>query len=64
MERIDHLYEDPHHKDTKFFLHYGDMTDSMNLVRLIQEAQPTEIFNLAAQSHVRSQLRNTRIHGK
>ncbi|HEX4411000.1 MAG TPA: GDP-mannose 4,6-dehydratase [Xanthobacteraceae bacterium] len=52
-ERIDHLYEDPHGSGVHFFLHYGDMTDSTNLIRIIQEVQPTEIYNLAAQSHVR-----------
>ncbi len=51
-DRVDHLYQDPHEGDTKFFLHYGDMTDSTNLIRLVQETQPTEIYNLAAQSHV------------
>lgn len=51
-QRVDHLYEDPHEKKTRFFLHYGDMTDATNLIRLIQETQPTEIYNLAAQSHV------------
>jgi GDPmannose 4,6-dehydratase len=51
-DRIDHLYRDPHEKDVKFFLHYGDMTDSTNLIRLIQEIQPDEIYNLAAMSHV------------
>ncbi len=51
-ERVDHLYVDPHLPDTNFFLHYGDMTDATNLIRLIQETQPTEIYNLAAQSHV------------
>ena len=51
-QRVDHLYVDPHVKDAKFFLHYGDMTDATNLIRLIQESQPTEIYNLAAQSHV------------
>jgi GDPmannose 4,6-dehydratase len=51
-QRVDHLYVDPHEEDTRFFLHYGDMTDATNLIRLIQEAQPTEIYNLAAQSHV------------
>ncbi len=51
-QRVDHLYVDPHEQDTRFFLHYGDMTDATNLIRLIQEAQPTEIYNLAAQSHV------------
>jgi GDPmannose 4,6-dehydratase len=51
-ERIDHLYEDPHKAGTRFFLHYGDLTDSTNLIRLVQETQPDEIYNLAAQSHV------------
>ena len=51
-DRIDHLYKDPHEEDVDFFLHYGDMTDSMNLTRIIQEVQPDEIYNLAAQSHV------------
>ncbi len=50
--RVDHLYVDPHVEDVKYFLHYGDMTDATNLIRLIQESQPTEIYNLAAQSHV------------
>ena len=50
--RIDHLYQDPHEEKTRFHLHYGDMIDSTNLIRLIQEIQPTEIYNLAAQSHV------------
>lgn len=51
-QRIDHLYKDPHEDQVKFFLHYGDMTDSTNLIRIIQQVQPTEIYNLAAQSHV------------
>jgi len=51
--RVDHLYQDPHSTGVRFFLHYGDMTDSTNLIRIIQEVQPTEIYNLAAQSHVR-----------
>jgi len=51
-ERIDHLYVDPHQPAVRFFLHYGDMTDATNLIRLAQEVQPTEIYNLAAQSHV------------
>jgi len=51
--RVDHLYQDPHGSSVRFFLHYGDMTDSTNLIRIIQEVQPTEIYNLAAQSHVR-----------
>lgn len=52
-ERIDHLYQDPHEKDVRFKLHYGDMTDSTNLIRIIQETQPDEIYNLAAMSHVK-----------
>lgn len=51
--RIDHLYQDVHQKNLKFKLHYGDLTDSTNLIRLIQEIQPDEIYNLAAQSHVK-----------
>ncbi|MBM3393078.1 MAG: GDP-mannose 4,6-dehydratase [Betaproteobacteria bacterium] len=51
-ERIDHLYRDPHEKGVRFFLHYGDMTDSSSLVRIVQQVQPDEIYNLAAQSHV------------
>lgn len=52
-DRIDHLYQDPHAKDVRLKLHYGDMTDSMNLTRIIQEVQPDEIYNLAAMSHVK-----------
>lgn len=52
-DRINHLYQDPHEQDVKFFLHYGDMTDSTNLIRIIQQVQPDEIYNLAAQSHVK-----------
>ena len=51
-DRIDHLYQDPHESGVKMILHYGDMTDATNLIRIIQEVQPTEIYNLAAQSHV------------
>lgn len=51
--RIDHLYKDLHESDVRFFLHYGDMTDSTNLIRIIQDVQPDEIYNLAAQSHVK-----------
>jgi len=51
-DRIDHLYQDRHQKDVRFFLHHGDLTDSSSLIRIIQETQPDEIFNLAAQSHV------------
>ena len=50
--RIDHLYHDPHEKNVRFFLHHGDLTDSSNLIRLIKQTQPDEIYNLAAQSHV------------
>ncbi len=52
-QRIDHLYQDPHEKNVRFQLHYGDMTDSSNLIRIIQETQPDEIYNLAAMSHVK-----------
>jgi GDPmannose 4,6-dehydratase len=52
-DRIDHIYEDPHNPNPKFFLHFGDMTDSTNLIRLVKEIQPDEIYNLAAMSHVR-----------
>jgi len=52
-DRIDHLYEDPHNPNPKLFLHFGDMTDSTNLIRLIKEIMPDEIYNLAAMSHVR-----------
>jgi GDPmannose 4,6-dehydratase len=52
-DRIDHLYHDPHEENVKFKLHYGDLTDSTNLIRLVQEIQPDEIYNLAAQSHVK-----------
>ena len=52
-ERIDHLYQDPHIEGGSFFLHYGDLTDSTNLIRLVHETQPDELYNLAAQSHVR-----------
>jgi len=50
--RVDHLYHDPHEAGVKFFMHYGDLTDATNLIRIIQDVQPTEIYNLAAQSHV------------
>src|ERR1700748_515005 len=51
-DRVDHLYQDPHEKNVNFRLHYGDLTDSTNLIRIIQETQPDEIYNLAAMSHV------------
>ena len=52
-DRIDHIYQDPHVENRNFILHYGDLTDSMNLTRIIQEVQPDEIYNLAAMSHVK-----------
>jgi len=52
-DRIDHLYQDPHEKDLRFILHYGDLTDSTNIIRIIQEVQPDEIYNLGAMSHVK-----------
>jgi GDPmannose 4,6-dehydratase len=51
-ERVDHLYEDPHVPERRFFLHYGDMTDANSLLRVVERVQPNEIYNLAAQSHV------------
>lgn len=51
-DRIDHLYQDSHEKNRRFFLHYGDLTDATNLIRVVQEVQPDEVYNLAAQSHV------------
>ena len=51
-ERVEHFYQYPHEHNQRFILHYGDMTDSTNLIRIIQQVQPDEIYNLAAQSHV------------
>src|SRR3982751_6451740 len=51
-DRIDHLYKDPHERGVRMHLHYGDLTDSTNLIRIVQQVQPDEIYNLAAQSHV------------
>lgn len=51
-DRIDHLYRDPHDRDRRFILHFGDLTDATNLIRIVQEVQPDEVYNLAAQSHV------------
>ena len=51
--RVDHLYQDPHEEDVRFLMHYGDLTDATNLIRIVQEVQPDEIYNLAAQSHVK-----------
>src|SRR5436189_6300308 len=50
--RVDHLYKDPHDNDLRFIMHHGDLTDATNLIRIVQETQPDEIYNLAAQSHV------------
>src|SRR3546814_11918392 len=57
--RVDHLYQDRHESGVRFFLHYGDMTDSTSLIRLIDTVQPTEIYNLAAQSHVQVSFETT-----
>jgi hypothetical protein len=57
-ERIDHLYQDRHGEDVRFFLHYGDFTDTSNLIRIIQECQPAEIYNLAAQRPARPELQS------
>jgi GDP-D-mannose dehydratase len=51
-QRVDHLYQDSHEKEVRFLMHYGDLTDSTNLIRIIQEVEPDEIYNLGAQSHV------------
>ncbi|CAN0486527.1 unnamed protein product, partial [Laminaria digitata] len=51
-QRVDHIYQDPHTDNQKFVLHYGDLTDSSNLTRILQEVQPDEVYNLGAQSHV------------
>src|SRR5512147_1595261 len=51
-QRIDHLYQDPHERNVRMHLHYGDLTDATNLIRIVQQVQPDEIYNLAAQSHV------------
>ena len=50
--RVDHLYQDPHEQDVRFLMHYGDLTDSTNIIRIIQDVEPDEIYNLGAQSHV------------
>ncbi|MGV3704159.1 MAG: GDP-mannose 4,6-dehydratase, partial [Arcticibacter sp.] len=52
-DRIDHLYQDPHEEDVRFIMHYGDLSDSTNLIRIIQQVQPDEIYNLGAMSHVK-----------
>jgi GDPmannose 4,6-dehydratase len=60
-ERVDHLYQDPHVEKRDFIIHYGDLTDSMNVTKIIQECQPDEIYNLAAMSHVKVSF-DTRIY--
>jgi len=62
-KRIDHLYKDPHNKNIKMFLHYGDMTDSSNLNCILKKVQPDEIYNLAAQSHVKVSFEVPEIRG-
>ena len=57
-QRIDHLYHDPHDSDRTMVLHYGDLTDSTNLIRIMQQVQPDEVYNLAAQSHVKVSFEN------
>ena len=63
-DRIDHLYQDPHVENRNLILHYGDLTDSLNLTRIIGEVQPDEIYNLAAMSHVKVKFRHSRIYGE
>jgi len=60
-QRVDHLYVDPHVENARFYLHYGDMTDATNLIRLMQETEPTEIYNLAAQSHVHRRVHEAKV---
>ena len=60
-QRIDHIYEDPHIPDRHLHLHYGDLTDSTNVIRIIQEVQPDEIYNLAAMSHVHISFQNRQL---
>ena len=57
--RIDHLYRDPHERNVRLFLHYGDLTDSANIIRIIQNVRPDEIYNLGAQSHVKVSFEST-----
>jgi GDPmannose 4,6-dehydratase len=62
--RVDHLYQDPHEQELRFTMHYGDMTDATNLIRIVQETQPDEIHNLAAQSSCAGLVRSAGIHGE
>src|SRR4029077_11047175 len=57
--RVDHLYQDPHNESVRFVLHYGDLTDATNLIRIVQDTQPDEIYNLAEQSHVQGSFETT-----
>ena len=63
-DRIDHLYEGPHETNRKLILHYGDLADSLNLVRIIQDIKPDEIYNLGAQSHVAVSFESPGIHSR
>ena len=63
-DRIDHLYQDPHHPNQRLKLHYGDLTDAMNLTRIIEECQPDEIYNLGAMSHVKVSFNTPRVRGQ
>ena len=63
-DRIDHLYQDPHESEIKFTLHYGDLTDSANIIRIVQEVQPDEIYNLGAMSHVQVSFEMPEYTGK
>ena len=60
-DRIDHLYQDPHHPNQRLKLHYGDLTDAMNLTKIIEQCQPDEIYNLGAMSHVKVSFDRSRI---
>jgi GDPmannose 4,6-dehydratase len=62
--RVDELYVDPHDRATRFFMHYGDLTDATNLIRLIQEHQPDEIYNLSRPEPRAGELRDARVHGQ
>jgi GDPmannose 4,6-dehydratase len=61
-ERVEHLYHDPHEKGVKLFLHYADLTDGNSLARVVRHVQPTEVYNLGAQSHVQGELRSAGVY--
>ena len=63
-DRIDHLYQDPHESNVRFVLHYGDLSDSTNLIRIIQQVQPDEIYNLGAMSHVQVSFETPEYHAE